>query len=151
MGTLQGQIMKRVICLGSYQGSDVVAWLLADALGARSELLGGFDVVRCASPALMPSLCAGTTALVVIDATPDLAPGCVRRLSEAELAERPRCSSHGVDLITALGVARALGDLPVRTAILGLGVDDREPQQLVREYLPAVLAELEKIGSTNPR
>ena len=137
--------MKRIICLGSYQGSDEAAWRLADALSARPELLGEFEVVCCASPAQMAALCAGTNALVVIDATPDLAPGCVQRLSEAELAARDSCSSHGVDLLTALGVARALGDLPPRVAILGLGVDDREPEQWATQCLPAVLAELEKI------
>ncbi|MBI5040785.1 MAG: hypothetical protein HZB57_06205 [Gammaproteobacteria bacterium] len=141
--------MKRVICLGSYQGNDVVAWRLADALQRGAEQRGDFEVLRCASPAQMLSLCAGTTALIVIDATPDLPPGCVRRVSEAELAGRPDCypgcSSHGVDLLTALGVARALGDLPTRFAILGLGVGDGEPEQLVRHSLPAVLAELEKI------
>lgn len=140
--------MKRVICLGSYQGSDAVAWLLADMLQA-SPAAGDFEVVRCASPAQMAALCAGAGVLVVIDATPDLAPGCVRRLNETELAERPDgypgCSSHGVDLLTALGIARALGDLPSQCVILGIGVDDREPQHLVRQSLPAVLTELEKI------
>jgi len=137
--------MKRVICLGSYQGSDEAAWRLADALLARPEALGEFEVMCCASPAQLTALCAGTAVLVVIDATPDLAPGCVRRLSEAELAERVSCSSHGVDLLTALGVARALGDLPPRVAILGLGVDGGAPEQWATLCLPAVLAELEKI------
>ncbi len=141
--------MKRVICLGSYQGDDVVAWRLADALERGAELRGDFEVLRCASPAQLLSLCAGTTALMVIDATPDLPPGCVRRVSEAELAERPDCypgcSSHGVGLLTALGVARALGDLPSRFAIVGLGVGGGGPEQLVTQALPAVLIELERI------
>lgn len=140
--------MKRVICLGSYQGSDAVAWLLADALRA-SPAAAEFEVRRCASPAQMIALCAGTCVLVVIDTTPDLPPGCVRRVSEADLAERPGCnpvcSSHGVDLPAALGIARALGDLPSRVAILGIGVDDRAPEQRVMQCLPAVLSELEKI------
>lgn len=143
--------MKRVICLGSYQGGDAVAWLLADALKACQGMSdtqgtsGDVQIVQCASPAQMLSLCAGTTALVVIDATPDLPPGCVRRLNETELTEQPRYSSHGVDLLTALGIARALGDLPPRVAILGIGVDDSAPEQLVMQCLSAVLAELGKI------
>ncbi|MBI5462322.1 MAG: hydrogenase maturation protease [Gammaproteobacteria bacterium] len=137
--------MRRVICLGSYQGNDALAWQLADALEQGVEQRGDVEVLRCASPAQMLGLCAGTTALMVIDATLNLPPGCVRSVSEAELVERPGCSSHGVDLLTVLGVARALGDLPPQCVILGLGVDDGAPEQLVQRFLPAVLAELEKI------
>lgn len=140
--TASVRIMKRVICLGSYQGSDTVAWHLADTLHASPDVSADFEIVRCASPAQLVSLCAGAAALAIIDASPDLEPGSVRRLSEYELAGCLSYSSHGVDLLTAMGLARALGDLPARVAIVGIGVDDREPGLLVTCCLPAVLAEL---------
>jgi hydrogenase maturation protease len=136
------RIMKRVICLGSYQGSDAVAWRLADILQATPDVSFEFETVRCASPAQLVSLCAGAVVLAIIDASLDLEPGSARRLSEDELAGRLSYSSHGVDLLTALGLARALGDLPAQVAIVGIGVDAREPDLLVTRCLPTVLTEL---------
>jgi len=136
------RIMKRVICLGSYQGGDAVAWRLADTLQATPDVLTEFEIVCCASPAQLVSLCAGADALAIIDASPDLEPGSVRRLSEDELVQGLSYSSHGMDLFIALGLARALGDLPARVAIVGIGVDDRESDLLVACCLPALLNEL---------
>jgi len=68
------RIMKRVICLGSYQGSDAVAWWLADTLQASPDVSADFEIVRCASPAQLVSLCAGADILAIIDASPDLEP-----------------------------------------------------------------------------
>ncbi len=137
-----GASVRRLICLGSYQGNDALAWRLAAALRDLSELSTRYEIMPCAAPALLAGLCAGCSELVIVDACPDLVPGTVQRLQEADLQRLPVYSSHGVDLLTALGMARALGDLPASVLILGVGVDDRPIAELQSRALPALLAAL---------
>lgn len=138
--------MKRIICLGSYQGADRVGWLMADALAAlqagESAHASSLDIRRCASPAQMPSLFSGATAVMLIDAVPQLVVGGVQRLQIDDLARDDAWSTHGLDLAGLLELIRALGDLPTRFEILGIGVGtcDVDPDAVVTQALPEVLA-----------
>lgn len=139
--------MRRVICLGSVQGADALAWRLADALEERlagDPACADIDVVRSASPAQMAGLFAGTARVWILDALPGVPAGTLRELAPEELEDAGAWSSHGVGLTTVLGLARALGDLPAAVTILGLGVDDpgADPQPLVAQFLPEILQRL---------
>lgn len=136
--------VRRVICLGSPQGADALAWLLADALEARladDPACGDVEIVRCASPAQMAGLFAGTDAVSILDAVVQLLPGTLRVLTPEELEGVAAWSSHGVDLTTVLALACALGDLPASVTIIGLGVgdSDADPQPLVARLLPEIV------------
>lgn len=139
--------MRRLICLGSPQGADALAWRLADALEARlaeAPDAAGVELVRCASPAQMGGLFAGADAVIILDAAAQLPAGTLRELAPEELEDRRAHSSHGLGLVTVLALARALGDLPARVTILGLGVGDpdADPEPLVAVFLPQVLRRL---------
>lgn len=144
--------MRRIICLGSAQGADALAWLVADAL--EEALLAGYpasadvQIVRCASPAQMAGLFAGAEAVSILDAAVRLPPGTLRVLAPEELEDAAVWSSHGVGLTTVLELARALGDLPASVAIIGLGVGDADsdPEPLVAHLLPEILRMLAAPG-----
>lgn len=118
--------MKQVICLGSFQGSDRLGWDIAAALERRLAVQGiaGIRVRACASPAQLPALLADTGALLIVDALAGVPAGEVRVLMPEELERAPAFSSHGVDLVMALELARALGDLPEQVRIVGIGIGD---------------------------
>lgn len=136
--------MRRVICLGSPQGADALAWRLGDALEARIArtpgIAAGVEVVRCASPAQLPGLLLGPQAVLILDAVAQWPAGTVRVLLPEQLEDAAAWSSHGLGLVTALDLVRALGDLPSQVTILGLGVGcpDAEPETLVGAVFPAV-------------
>lgn len=143
--------MKRVVCLGSYQGADQLGWLLADALDAvrarDRAAAAAFEVRRCASPAQMLGLMAGAEAVMIVDAVPQLGAGRVQRLDPGALTQDAAWSSHGLDLVTALEIVQTLGDMPSRFEILGIGVGtrDADPQVLAMEVMPAVLAQIDAL------
>lgn len=145
--------VRRVICLGSPQGADALAWLLADALEVRladDSACGDVEIVRCASPAQMAGLFAGTDAVSILDAVAQLPAGTLRVLTPEALEDHCARSSHGVGLVTVLELARALGDLPVSVTIIGLGVGDSgaDPQPLVAQFLPEILQRLSSHDNT---
>lgn len=137
--------MKRIICLGSYQGADRVGWLMADALAGLATgepaQAPALDIRRCASPAQMPSLFSGANAVMLIDAVPQLAVGSVQTLQIDDLARDDAWSTHGLDPAGLLELIRALGDMPARFVILGIGVGtcDVDPGAIVTQALPEVL------------
>ncbi|HEY9199035.1 MAG TPA: hydrogenase maturation protease [Gammaproteobacteria bacterium] len=118
--------MKQIICLGSSQGSDRLGWDIAAALERRLAEQGRTDIVlqACATPAHLPGMLADTTALLLIDALAGAPAGTVLRLTPEDLQSVGTVSSHGVDVVTALELARALGDLPERVDIVGIGIGD---------------------------
>ena len=143
--------MKRIICLGSYQGADRVGWLMADALAAlqagEPAHAPAFEIRRCASPAQMPSLFSGATAVMLIDAVPQLAGGSVQMLQIDDLARDTAWSTHGLDPAGLLDLIRALGDMPARFVILGIGVGARDvdPEAIVAQALPEVLTRIDAL------
>lgn len=134
--------MKQVICLGSFQGSDRLGWDIAQALEQRIKEQGAADIrVRtCASPAQLPALLADTEALLIVDALAGVPAGEVRLLMPEALQRTPVFSSHGVDLVMALDLARALGDLPAQVRIMGIGICDpaKGLEPAVEAVMPAV-------------
>lgn len=138
--------MKQVICLGSFQGSDRLGWDVAASLEQRLEQQGVADIVlrTCATPAHLPGMLADTTALLLIDALAGAPAGTVLRLTPEELRSGGTVSSHGVDVVTALELVRALGGLPARVGIVGIGVGDplcaagADPAPAVAAVLPEV-------------
>ncbi|MBU1191047.1 MAG: hypothetical protein KKE76_04960 [Gammaproteobacteria bacterium] len=129
----------RVICLGSWQGSDATAWVLADGL---EELVGAdIEIYRCASPAQMLELIKPDAVVYIIDATPDLPCGQMAEIARDDLRHAPHCSSHGVDLLAALNLLDALGDTPRALHILALGVGTCgvPPEAIADQVLPEVL------------
>lgn len=134
--------MKQVICLGSFQGSDRLGWDIAAALERQlaQRNIADIRVRACASPAQLPALLADTGALLIVDALAGVPAGEVRMLMPEELERAPALSSHGVDLVMALELARALGDLPAQVRIVGIGIGD--PAQ---DAAPAVEAMMPKV------
>lgn len=118
--------MKHVICLGSSRGNDRLGWDIAAALQRdfADRRRADIRVQVCATPAQLPGMLEGASALLIIDAVAGLPPGSVRRLTPADLQSAPAWSSHGIDLVAALGLADALGELPARVDILGIGAGD---------------------------
>lgn len=137
--------MKQVICLGSFQGSDRLGWDIAAALERQlaQRNIAGIRVRACASPAQLPALLADTAALLIVDALAGVPAGEVRMLVPADLERTPAFSSHGVDLVMALELARALGDLPEQVRIVGIGIGD--PAQDAAPAVEAVMPEVWKV------
>ncbi len=147
--------MQRVICLGSPREADALAWRLADVLEARvaqTPACAGVEIVRCAAPAQLPALLAGARAALILDAVAQLPAGTVRALAPEEIADAPAWSSHGLGLVTALELARALGDLPPQMTILGLGTGGPEADvdALAAALLPAIWRVLAQCASIPP-
>lgn len=147
--------MQRVICLGSPQGADVLAWRLGDVLETRiaqTPACAGIEIVRCASPAQLPALLSGVQAVLILDAVVQVADGTVRVLAPAEIEDARAWSSHGVGLVTALELTRVLGDLPLQVTILGLGTGGPEAdvEALATALVPAVWRVLTDWASTSP-
>lgn len=142
--------MKEVICLGSFQGSDRLGWDIAASLERRLAEQGIADIrVRaCASPAQLPGILVDAEALLIVDALAGVPAGEVRMLMPEELERAPALSSHGVDLVMALELARALGDLPAEVLIVGIGIGDpaRDAPPDVGTVIPVVWKALVKVS-----
>lgn len=145
--------MKHVICLGSSRGDDRIGWDIAAALERDFADRRRADIrVRiCATPAQLPGMLEGASALLIIDAVAGLPLGSVRRLTPADLQSAPAWSSHGIDLVTALALADALGVLPAQVHIVGIGAGDpacaadeaaRVPLEPLLPAIRAAVAEL---------
>jgi hydrogenase maturation protease len=111
----------RLIAVGSPFGADRIAW---DAVAALGPLPKGIEAVCCVNPVSeLPALLQGADTVLLVDAMLDVAPGTVVRCSRDELKGRERqLSSHGLSVDLALDLAAALGELPPRLEIIGLGV-----------------------------
>lgn len=141
--------MQHVICIGSWQGSDAAAWVLAEQLEAhlRAHPQPALQIHRTRAPIQMLNLFKGVDAVLLIDATPDLPPGRVELIARKDLRSTPNCSSHGLDLVAALDLIEALGELPPRVRILALGVGAIEvaPDWIAEQALPGVLTLLRTV------
>ncbi len=112
----------RVIAVGERaRGDDGVGPAVADALEAR-----GHAVRRLwGEPAEVLEALSGAAAVVLVDAVRSgAAPGAVSVLDLAGVRLREtaglRTSSHGLGLGEAVELARALGELPARAALVGV-------------------------------
>ena len=142
--------MKHVFCLGSPHGTDRVGWDIGAALEQRLAESSRTDirVHICATPAHLPGMLKGGTQALIIDALAQVPVGTVRSVAAEELQSAPNWSTHGVDLVTALELARALGELPADVRIIGIGsgdltsASDGRSADYVATVLPAVWEEL---------
>lgn len=136
-----GDIGAVVLAVGSPFGCDRVAWLAAERLERAG--LGPGVRVRCLDrpgPALLEHL-RGVEVAVVIDALLGGEPGDIRRVEpERLLAAGSGCSSHGLGVAETLVLGAALGDLPRRLAVLGIGVGDDPAAALPRVDWARLLA-----------
>lgn len=117
----------RVIAIGSPFGADRIAW---DVVAALGPLPDGIEAVCCVSPlSELPALLRGANAVLLVDAMLGVAPGAVLRCSRHDLKAREgEVSSHGLSVDLALDLAEALGELPPRLDIIGLGIGSEAAQ-----------------------
>ena len=145
--------MTRVFCLGSSLGKDRVGWDIGAALEQRLAGRSRTDVrvQICPTPAHLPGMLQGATQVLIIDALAGAPVGAVRSVAAEELQRAPNWSTHGVDLVLALNLARALGELPADVRIIGIGVGDPasasdiQSADYAAQVLPAVWAKLTKV------
>ena len=135
-------VPTRVIGIGSHHGADCLGWLICDELrGLRWTQ--DIDIHSCRSPAHLPQLLAGCDHAILIDAiiTGQQA-GRVLPLGIDELDHQAHYSysSHGLGVLEAIELARALGQLPAALKILGISVTDvhQDAAKVSRLALPGV-------------
>ncbi|NIR59786.1 MAG: hydrogenase maturation protease [Gammaproteobacteria bacterium] len=115
--------------MGSPLGVDAVGWHAVEAVRQASPVLRGCErlevlVLDRPGAALIEAL-RGAELVVLVDAMRAGGPPAqVRRLSPDTLATGAFTSSHGIGVAEALALARALGELPPRLAVLGIEVGD---------------------------
>ncbi len=115
--------MKRVLCLGSDQAVDCIGWQMAGLLSERVRASAEeYDIRQCATPLELLNLLDGVDALFIVDALKGGKAGDVRAVDWNALVRDHAVSIHGFDLVTLLETAHALGDLPMRCTIIGIGV-----------------------------
>ena len=117
----------RILGIGSPSGDDQAGWLTVDALlalgvGAHAELLK-LDRPGAGLIALLEN----ADHVVVVDAMLGM-PGAILRCDENDWAGyRQGLSSHGFGVQDALTLAQALGSLPLRLELYGIGIAAADP------------------------
>lgn len=138
--------MQQVICLGSWQGGDAAAWLLGEQLEAHLQAQSAprlaLQIHCCLAPAQMLGLFKGAAAVLLIDASCDLPLGRLELIAREDVRYTPSWSSHGLELVAALDLIEALGEMPpvLQILALGVGASSAPPEQIAEQALPAVLA-----------
>jgi len=140
-------VRVHVIGVGSGHGDDAVGLRVAAALAGR-PLPPGVAVRTCERP--LPDLLdalEGADAAVLVDAArTGAAPGRVRRLAPADLAQGAAASSHGLGVARVLALAAALDRAPARVELLAIEIAtapcpaDAEPSPPVLAAVPEAAA-----------
>jgi hydrogenase maturation protease len=110
-----------VLGVGSPFGADRVGWCAVEALRPR---LGDALVFECCDrpgARLLP-LMRGRCCVIIIDALLGATPGSLHVLQAADLVRDAGTAVHGFGVADALALAEALGDLPPRLVLIGVGV-----------------------------
>jgi hydrogenase maturation protease len=113
----------RIVCVGSpLRGDDAAGLLVADHV--RDAAPAGVEVVSAPrdAAALLDAL-DGAADVVVVDAAVDVEPGRLVR-HDAVAGPLPFTrdpSSHGLGVAEAIELVRALGRLPPRVTVYGIG------------------------------
>lgn len=117
----------RIVGVGSPFGADRIAWDVVEALGPLPD---GVEAACCVSPlSELPALLRGAEAVLLVDAMLGVPPGTMLRCSREDLKVRQdKVSSHGLSVDLALDLAEALGELPPRLNIIGLGIGSADGQ-----------------------
>jgi hydrogenase maturation protease len=139
----------RVIGIGSHHGPDATGWIACELLKAQTTSTR-IDWQICRTPAQLPELVDDYNAVVIVDAVLSDEPmGQVFTLLwpvQQETYDSP-CSSHGLNVIEALQLASALGQLPIHTYILAITISKQQQDAtlVVKNALPQLQQELEQI------
>lgn len=142
----------RVIGIGSHHGPDATGWLACEMLQAQATSMR-IDWQICRTPAQLPELVVDYNAIVILDAVlSDKPMGQVLTMVwpvQQEMYHSP-WSSHGLNVIEALQLASALGQLPIQTYILGIAItrQQQDAAPIVKLALPQLLRELQQIQKT---
>lgn len=118
-----------IIGIGSPFGDDRIGWDAIDAL-ERDGMLDRFPpgcvrAFRCAQPArdLLPMMTGADVAILIDAMIGGAAPGCVKRIDPLALRADPgKLSSHAMSVAESLALGRALGLLPEKVLIYGVGI-----------------------------
>jgi hydrogenase maturation protease len=141
----------RVIGVGSPFGGDDVGFAVIELL-RRSDAAGDWgsqvDLLSADRPGVgLIEIMRGARCVVLVDALlSGDTPGRVRRLQGPELAcAATRWSSHGIGVVEALALARALDCLPERLILFGIAVGssgDKLPETALPAAVDAIRAEV---------
>ncbi len=135
----------RVIGLGTRFGDDASGLLVAEGL-AESLAESGLEAVSCGRPVDLLEALDGAEAAVLVDATRSgLEPGTVHEPAPEALCEARPVSSHGLGVAEALALARALGRLPERLAIVGIEAERTEGEELSAAVRASLLEARERV------
>ena len=142
-----------IIGTGSPFGDDRFGWEAAEALRSYAAIqsIPGSRVkisVLDRPGAMLPLHWRATDIVILMDAVRSgAAPGTRHRLDARDLAgaDAP-CSSHGFGVASAIGLARALGNLPTRLSLRGIEADSAwtgfSLSPAVAESLPSFVADI---------
>lgn len=151
----------RIIGLGNeLRGDDAVGLLAARRLRARVD--GRIEVVEAEMAGVeIMELMEGARGMILIDAVQSgQAPGTIHRLNASAGPISPLVfphSSHAINAVDALELARTLGTLPPIVIVYGIEAGDTEaghplsPQvaRSLEEVVERILQESEMIACTN--
>jgi len=121
-----------ILGIGSPSGDDQAGWLTVDALLAIGACAagGGILIQKLDRPGsgLIPLL-AGASRVILIDAMQSNGP--IGRIQHFDADDWPAynkgLSSHGFGVLDALALAQALGNLPPRLDLYGIGIGEAIP------------------------
>jgi hydrogenase maturation protease len=135
-----------ILGIGSPSGDDQAGWLTVDALAARGvradrERL----IVKLDRPgANLISLLEHTDWAILVDAMQSGGPpGRIRRFDRSEWPDYTHgLSSHGLGVLDALRLARALGSLPSRMDLYGIEIASASPGEQAGHAIQAAAQQL---------
>jgi hydrogenase maturation protease len=119
-----------IIGIGSPFGDDRFGWAAAEALrqvaavNAAPAGLIEISILDRPGPLLLTHW-QNTDCVILLDAVcSGAAPGTRHRLDAHDITGTGvQCSSHGFGIVSAIGLARALGNMPTRLLLCGIEVD----------------------------
>ena len=116
----------RVVVIGvghRDRADDGIGPAVVDALAHRTDEV--VTLVREGDLAVLPLLWEPDDDVVIVDAVPDRrAFGDLREIDPAELRSRFGVSTHGLDVVDAIELARRLQCMPARLRVFGITAGD---------------------------
>ncbi|MFA5531421.1 MAG: hydrogenase maturation protease [Thiohalomonadaceae bacterium] len=138
-----------VLGVGSPFGADRIGWLAVDAL--TPHLHGVADLQASDRPgARLLALMRGYECAVIIDALQGAAPGSVHCLRRDQLAASSLQAVHSFGVADALALGEALGELPARVVLIGIGAGEGDVPPPVDWDVLAHLVR-SRLSAENPR